>query len=88
MYAPIRVLEHETGPICSLCLVLFFGRFFFWLEENQPGVPAVTPKKQGERAVSKLFTFSPKLRRKKKHRHVDHSSETQAVALKKLQVKH
>lgn len=53
MYAPIRVLEHETGPICSLCLVLFFGRFFFWLEENQPGVPAVTPKKQGERAVSK-----------------------------------
>lgn len=36
MYAPIRVLEHETGPICSLCLVLFFGRFFFgWKKISQ-----------------------------------------------------
>lgn len=36
MYAPIRVLEHETGPICSFCLVLFFGRFFFgWKKISQ-----------------------------------------------------
>lgn len=85
---PSEYWSMKLIPYALFALSCFLEGFCFWLEENQPGVPAVTPKKQGERAVSKLFTFSPKLRRKKKHRHVDHSSETQAVALKKLPVKH
>lgn len=42
-----------------------FWKVFFWLEENQPGVPAVTPKKQGERAVSKMIHFFSKVEKEK-----------------------
>lgn len=70
MCAPIKVLEHETGPLCSLALSCFWK--VTWLEENQPWVPAVTPKKQGEHAVGIIHFFSKVELKEKKHRHVDH----------------
>lgn len=49
---PSEYWSMKLVPYALFALSCFLEGFF-WLEENQPGVPAVTPKKQGERAVSK-----------------------------------